>query len=88
MNDRRVIVRPSEVEFRFHTSRGSRVVRVFLFGEPRIVAFSVSGTNVAPMGILLSELVDLVEEAKSLAGMTPVKNEEVDDEDGKSKGQE
>lgn len=70
-DDKRIIVRPSEVEFRFPTSRGFRVVKVFLFGEPRIVAFSISGINVSPMGILLSELLELVEEAKSLTGNAP-----------------
>ena len=70
--ERRVIVRPSEVEFRFPSTRGARVIRVFIVGIPRIVAFSVSGTQILPLKISMRELEGLVSEARNLLSGGPI----------------
>ena len=61
-----VTTRPHEVEFRFISSRGVRSVRIFLYGEPRFVCASYSGVRVSPMSMTVRELLELVEEARSI----------------------
>lgn len=65
-SNRKVIIRPDEIEFRFLSSRGARSVRIFLRGEPRFVCSSIQGVNISPMTMTVNELLELVEEARSL----------------------
>ena len=70
-----VIISPHEVAFRTPTSYGDKVVRVFILGEPRLIAFNLSGVEMTPASLWLSE-IELFIKAARLALGTPLPHSE------------